>query len=480
MDSTWLRDLCQLVGEAYVITSPTEHERYVSDWFGRMAGSARAVVRPGTTAEVAAVVACCRRHGIPIVPQGGNTGLVGGALPDDSGTQLVLSLERMNRIRAMDPLGKTVTVEAGVLLVHVQDAARQQGLEFPLSMGSEGSCTVGGMLSTNAGGTAVLRYGNARALCLGLEVVTAEGDVVPGLRQLRKDNTGYDLRDLFIGAEGTLGIITAAVLSMVPAPKAKLSALVALESAEHAVALLERVQSQVGPLLSAFELISHACLNLVALHFPQLPYPFASPTPYAVLLELSDHESEEHTLALMEQVLGEALARGMATDVLLPQSLAQSDKFWDIREHIPLSQVKDGKNVKHDISLPIAAVPAFLTQAAHLITSLHADARVIAFGHLGDGNIHFNVAAPISQPPDDILQDKVRISNAIHELVDALNGSISAEHGIGQMKAHDLARFKNPVEMRLFHQIKQALDPEGIFNPGKILSAHNPSKAENP
>jgi FAD/FMN-containing dehydrogenase len=297
---------------------------------------------------------------------------------------------------------------------------------------------------------------------------------------LRKDNTGYDLRDLFIGAEGTLGIITAAVLSMVPAPKARLSALVALESAEHAVALLERVQSQVGPLLSTFELISHACLNLVALHFPQFPYPFASPTPYAVLLELSDHESEEHTLALMEQVLGEALAQGIATDVLVPQSLAQSDKFWDIREHIPLSQVKDGKNVKHDISLPIAAVPAFLTRADHLITSLHADARVIAFGHLGDGNIHFNVAAPIGQPPDYILQDKVRISNAIHELVDSLNGSISAEHGIGQMKAHDLARFKNPVEMRLFHQIKQALDPEGIFNPGKILNAHKPSKAENP
>lgn len=479
MDSTWLDELCALVGQAYVSTSPSQNERYVTDWFGRMTGQARAVVRPRTAAEVAAVVACCSRHGIPIVPQGGNTGLVGGAIPDDNGTQLVLSLERMNRIRAFDPLGKSVTVEAGVLLAQVQDAARQQGLEFPLSMGSEGSCTVGGMLSTNAGGTAVLRYGNARALCLGLEVVTADGDLMPGLRQLRKDNTGYDLRDLFIGAEGTLGIITAAVLSLVPAPKAKLSALVALERAEDALTLLELVQAQVGPLLSAFELISHACLELVSFHFPQLTYPFASRAAYAVLLELSDHESEEHTLTVLEKVLGEALARGVASDVLLPQSLSQSNKFWDIREHIPLSQVKDGKNVKHDISLPIAAVPSFLTQAEQLIKSLHADARIIAFGHLGDGNVHFNVAAPIGQSPDFILQDKTRISNIVHELVDALNGSISAEHGIGQMKVHDLARFKNSVEMRLFHQIKDALDPHGIFNPGKILSSHKLAKTNN-
>jgi FAD/FMN-containing dehydrogenase len=469
MYSIWQRELCELIGDAYVIINPSDQERYVTDWFGREAGVALAVVRPGCADEVAAVVACCHRHGVAIVPQGGNTGLVGGALPDRSGSQCVLSLERLNTIRSIDLAGKTITVEAGVLLAHVQEAAAREGLEFPLSMGSEGSCTIGGILSTNAGGTAVLRYGNARALCLGLEVVTADGDILPGLRQLRKDNTGYDLRDLFIGAEGTLGIITAAVLSMVPAPKAKLSAFVALESAEQAVALLDLVQAQVGPLLTAFELISNTCLNLVANYFPQMPYPFAMPTPYAVLMEVSDHESEAHAIILLERVLELAIERGLATDVLLPQSLVQSQKFWDIREHIPMSQVKDGKNIKHDISLPISEVPSFLAQAEGLVASLHAGARIIAFGHLGDGNLHFNVAAPTGHSTESIFQDKLHISNAIHELVTSLNGSISAEHGIGQMKAKELARFKSPVEMRLFKNIKKALDPDGVFNPGKIL-----------
>lgn len=469
MNLIWQSELRQVVGDAYVSFNPSEHERYVTDWFGREAGVAVAVVRPRCAEEVAAVVACCHRHSVSIVPQGGNTGLVGGALPDASGRQCVLSLERLNNIRSIDPAGKVITVEAGVLLAQVQNAASSEGLEFPLSMGSEGSCTIGGVLSTNAGGTAVLRYGNARALCLGLEIVTAEGEILNGLRPLRKDNTGYDLRDLFIGAEGTLGIITAAVLTMVPAPKAKLSAFVALESAEQAVALLDLVQAEVGPLLTAFELISNTCLQLVANYFPQMAYPFAQSTPFAVLLELSDHESEEHALTSIERVMERAIERGLATDVLLPQSLAQSKKFWDIREHIPLSQVQDGKNVKHDISLPISKVPLFLAQAERLIASLHPGARVIAFGHLGDGNLHFNVAAPLGQPIETIFQNKVAITDAINELVSSLNGSISAEHGIGKMKVQDLARFKSDVEMRLFRKIKQSLDPQCIFNPGKIL-----------
>jgi len=468
-DTRWHQEVAQLVGQANVVVDCAEQFRYVTDWFGRESGQARAVVRPRTTEEVAAVVMCCQRHGVPIVAQGGNTGLVGGALPDASGTQCVLSLVRMNSIREVDTAGKTLTVEAGVLLAHVQDAAKQAGYEFPLSMGSEGSCTIGGMLSTNAGGTAVLRYGNARALCLGLEVVTAHGEIVPGLRQLRKDNTGYDLRDLFIGSEGTLGIITAAVLTLVPTPKARLSALIAIDSPHAAVELLSMVQAQMGPLLTAFELISTVCLELVASHFPQMPYPFERRTPYAVLLELSDLESEQHAQALLETVLGNAIEQGLATDVLLPQSLGQSDKFWDIREHIPLSQVKDGKNVKHDISLPISDVPVFMERAAQLVESIHPGARIIAFGHLGDGNLHYNVAAPLGEEPDQIWHNKGPINDAVHSLVTSLQGSISAEHGIGRMKAADLRRFKSPVEMRLFQAIKKALDPKGILNPGKVL-----------
>lgn len=470
MESELQQELARIVGPAYVSFDKAEHDRYVSDWFGRESGLACFVIRPRTAQEVAKVVDCCRHHGVSIVPQGGNTGLVGGGLPDATGTQCVLSLERMSSVLALDPLGKTITVEAGAVLANVQAAATAQGMEFPLSMGSEGSCTIGGMLSTNAGGTAVLRYGNARALCLGLEVVTAEGEILHGLRRLRKDNTGYDLRDLFIGAEGTLGIITAAVLCLVPAPKVKLSALVSLESSRQAVALLELVQAQAGPLLTAFELISDRCLQLVASYFPQLPHPFERPTPYSVLLELSDHGSEAHASALMENVLAQAMERGLVIDALLPQSLAQSDKFWQIREHIPLSQVKDGKNVKHDISLPISEVATFLDCAEHLITSNYPGARIIAFGHLGDGNLHFNVAAPEGQSAEKILQHKTAISQSVHQLVSTLNGSISAEHGIGRMKVGELARFKSPLELRLFGSIKQALDPHGLFNPGKILA----------
>ena len=474
-DTALQHELSAIVGDAYALFDQGDHARYVNDWFGREGGRARCVVRPRSTAEVAAVVACCARHGVAMVPQGGNTGLAGGALPDDSAAQCLLSLERMTAVREIDPAGKTLTVEAGAVLAHVHAAARGQGMEFPLTMGSQGSATVGGLLSTNAGGTAVLRYGNARALCLGLEVVTPQGEVWNGLRRLRKDNTGYDLRDLYIGAEGTLGIITAAVLTLVPTPKARLAAMVSVTSPEQALLLLQAVQQRAGALLTAFELISDDCLRLVAQYFPQLPHPFgAQAAPWAVLLELSDHESEGHAFELMEGLLGEALEGGLVKDALIPQSLAQSARFWDMREHIPLAQVEDGKNVKHDISLPISAIPRFLQEAGPLLEALHPGARIIAFGHVGDGNLHYNVAAPPGRPPAEVLDRKDAIHATVHDLVVRLGGSISAEHGIGRMKAAELAHYKSPLEMRLFESVKRALDPLGLMNPGKVLLARQP------
>jgi FAD/FMN-containing dehydrogenase len=336
-------------------------------------------------------------------------------------------------------------------------------------MGSQGSATIGGLLSTNAGGTAVLRYGNARDLCLGLEVITAEGEIWNGLRSLRKDNTGYDLRDLFIGAEGTLGIITGAVLKLVPLPKARLSALLSLNSPSLAIQLLEYVQTKANSQLTAFELISDTCLNLVDQYFPQFAYPFSTKVPYCVLIEISDNESEEHAYELLNAILEEAFEMNLITDAIIPQSLAQSKRFWEIREHIPLSQVEDGKNIKHDISLPISKIPNFIEEAKKIILEQLPNARIIDFGHLGDGNLHYNVAAPKGENVDAFMKNKVVVNELIHDLVDQMGGSISAEHGIGANKAHELVKYKTPTELNLMKKIKAGLDPQGMFNPKKIL-----------
>jgi FAD/FMN-containing dehydrogenase len=336
-------------------------------------------------------------------------------------------------------------------------------------MGSQGSATIGGLLSTNAGGTAVLRYGNARDLCLGLEVITAEGEIWNGLRSLRKDNTGYDLRDLFIGAEGTLGIITGAVLKLVPLPKARLSALLSLNSPSLAIQLLEYVQTKANSQLTAFELISDTCLNLVDQYFPQFAYPFSTKVPYCVLIEISDNESEEHAYELLNAMLEEAFEMNLITDAIIPQSLAQSKRFWEIREHIPLSQVEDGKNIKHDISLPISKIPNFIEEAKKIILKQLPNARIIDFGHLGDGNLHYNVAAPKGENVDAFMKNKVVVNELIHDLVDQMGGSISAEHGIGANKAHELVKYKTPTELNLMKKIKAGLDPHGIFNPKKVL-----------
>lgn len=442
---------------------------FLTDWRGRFTGRARAVVLPATAEEVARIVKACAATRTPIVPQGGRTGLVLGSVPDASGDAVVLSLRRMNRIRAVDPGNRTMVVEAGCILYDIQQAACESGMLFPLSLAAEGSCTIGGNLATNAGGTAVLRYGNARDLCLGLEVVSAQGDIWDGLRALRKDNTGYALRDLFIGAEGTLGIITAAVLKLYPQPKAALTALVALDSPPAGLSLLNLLQDRCGPALTGFELMSDLCLQLVETHFPKLPHPFATRHPHYALVELASHESEDHAATLLESAVGAALDNNVARDAVLATSSAQALGLWQLREHIPLAQAAAGKNIKHDISLPVSSIPAFLERTDAALQQAFPGCQLVTFGHLGDGNLHYNVAPPGGRDHDAFLAHQDRVNRIVHDSVTAFGGSISAEHGIGALKRDELARTRSAVELDMMRAIKTALDPLGIMNPGKIL-----------
>jgi FAD/FMN-containing dehydrogenase len=458
-----------LVGDAHVLTSPDDVAAYLTDWRGRFTGRARAVVLPADTAQVAALVSLCAQERVPLVPQGGRTGLVLGSVPDASGNAVVLSLRRMQRVRALDAVNRTITVDAGCILQHVQQAASEAGLLFPLSLAAEGSCTIGGNLSTNAGGTAVLRYGNTRELCLGLEVVTPQGQVWDGLRGLRKDNTGFDLRDLFIGAEGTLGVITGAVMKLFPQPKAVVTALVALGSPRSALELLTLAQDRCGASLTGFELMSDVCLKLVARHFPQLPRPFAQAHPQYVLLELSSSESERHATELLEAAIGSAVERGIVDDAVVAGSIAQSTGLWQVREHISMAQAAEGKNIKHDISLPISRIADFIERTDAALLQAFPACQVVCFGHLGDGNLHYNVAPPAGEGHDDFLAHQQAINRIVHDSVVGFGGSISAEHGIGALKRDELARYKSAVELDLMRAIKTALDPLGIMNPGKIL-----------
>jgi FAD/FMN-containing dehydrogenase len=457
------------VGAAHVLVDQHDVAPFLTDWRGRFTGRARAVVLPADTVQVAAVVRACAAARVPIVPQGGRTGLVLGSVPDAGGDAIVLSLRRLNRIRAIDAANRTMTVEAGCILADVQAAASEAGMLFPLSLAAEGSCTIGGNLSTNAGGTAVLRYGNTRELCLGLEAVTAQGQVWDGLRGLRKDNTGYALRDLLIGAEGTLGVITAAVLKLYPAPKAALTALVALESPRHALELLGLLQARCGAALTGFELMSAFCLQLVATHFPDLPRPFAAAHPQYALVELSSNESAEHAQALLEAAVGAALESGVARDAVVATSTQQATGLWRLREHIPLAQAAAGKNIKHDISLPVSRIPDFIVQADAALQAAFPGCQPVTFGHLGDGNLHYNVAPPGGSGHEAFLEHQGAINRIVHDAVAACGGSISAEHGIGALKREELARYKSPVELDMMRAIKAALDPLGIMNPGKIL-----------
>jgi FAD/FMN-containing dehydrogenase len=439
------------------------------DWRKRWHGRALAVVRPGGTDEVAAVLRACVAHGVAVVPQGGNTGLVGGGVPDASGTQLLLSLTRLNRVREVDPDNLTLTAEAGCVLAQVQQSARDAGLLFPLSLAAEGSCTIGGNLATNAGGTQVLRYGNARELCLGLEVVTPAGDVWHGLSGLRKDNTGYDLRDLYIGSEGTLGVITAATLKLHPAPAATVTALAACASLDDAVRLLALARRRAGAALTGFEAMNALSLALVARHFAQLPQALA-PSPWTVLLDLSDAESEAHAQALLEALLGEGLERGAVTDAAVAQSLAQSRALWHLRESIPLAQAQEGLNIKHDIALPTSRIVAFCAATDAALQRAFPGSRLVNFGHLGDGNLHYNVQAPEGVEADDFLTThEDAVNQVVYDAVTSYGGSISAEHGIGALKRDELQRRKPAVALEAMRAVKRALDPLNVMNPGRVV-----------
>jgi len=460
-------DLRAVVGAAHVLQG--DLPAYELDWRKRYRGHSCAVVRPGSSAEVAAVLKICAAQRVAVVTQGGNTGLVGASVPDASGTQLLLSLTRMNRIRAVDAANLTMTVDAGCVLQTVQEAAAAQGLLFPLSLAAEGSCTIGGNLATNAGGTQVLRYGNARDLCLGLEVVNAQGELWDGLSGLRKDNTGYDLRHLFIGSEGSLGVITGATLKLYPRPAAVSTALAALATLDDAVAFLQLAQARLGPALTGFEVMSRYALGLVRKHFAQLTQPLP-PSDWTVLLEQSDSESEAHAHGLFESLLETALERELISDAAVAASLEQSKAMWHLRESIPMAQSVEGPNIKHDIALPISAISGFVARTDAALTHAFPGVRLVNFGHLGDGNLHYNV-----QPPDGVdataylSEFEPAVNRLVYDAVAAHAGSISAEHGIGVLKRDELSLRKSPVALQMMRALKQALDPHNLMNPGRLL-----------
>ncbi|MHC9237728.1 FAD-binding oxidoreductase [Pseudooceanicola sp. 502str34] len=455
-----------IVGASYVTSDAGDMALRVVEDRGLYKGLALALVRPGTTQEVADIVKACRAAAVPIVPQGGNTGLVGGGVPQGA---VIFATDRMNRIREVDPLNSTMTVEAGCILLTLQQAAEEAGRLFPLSLASEGSCQIGGNLSTNAGGTAVLRYGNTRELVLGLEVVLPDGELLSDLNGLRKNNTGYDLKNLFIGAEGTLGIITAAVLKLFPKPATRSTAMVACEGPDAALALYDRMRAQAADSLSTFEYIERMALQMVLDHAPGCTDPMAEVHPAYCLVELTSPDANADLDARMEAVLGEAFEAEEVFDAVIGASEAQRNALWNLREHLSESQKPEGASIKHDVAVPVSKVAEFLHVAPDACRAHMPSVRVVPFGHFGDGNLHFNLSRPLDMTDAEFLEEYPAFNRIVHDIVAGMNGSISAEHGIGMVKRKELRRYKDPVALKLMDTIKQALDPEGLMNPGKVL-----------
>ncbi|MGY1827229.1 MULTISPECIES: FAD-binding oxidoreductase [unclassified Blastococcus] len=467
--SALLERLRAAVGDAGLVTDPGQLAGYLGDWRGAYSGRAAAVVRPASTEEVAAVVRVCAAEGAAVVPQGGNTGLCGGAVPDASGRQVVVSLDRLRRVRAVDPVDQTITVEAGVVLQAVQEAAAAVGCLFPLSLGSEGSCTIGGNLSTNAGGTAVLRYGTMRDLTLGLEVVLPDGRVWNGLRGLRKDNTGYDLKQVFIGAEGTLGLVTAAVLKLFPAVRSRATAWVAVGSVRAAVDLFGIVRALCGDRLTGFEIMSRQSVEFVLRHGPGARDLFGAVHPWYVLVELGDTLPDAGLDGLLESALGGAFERDVAEDAVVASGSAQAAALWGLREGISEAQNFEGPSLKHDVTVPVSSIPAFVERTDRALRAAVPGIRIVTYGHVGDGNLHYNLSKPVDADDDAFRRRADELARVVYDSTSAFGGSISAEHGLGQSKRDVIADYKDALELDLMRGIKQLLDPGGLMNPGKVL-----------
>ncbi len=461
--------LAAIVGAAGLVTDPAEMTLYLTDWRDLFQGRAAAIVRPASSEEVAAVVRLCAGTRTPIVPQGGNTGMCGAATPDASGNAIVVALGRMNRIIELDTLNNTMTVEAGCILANVQQAALDADRFFPLSLGAEGSCQIGGNLATNAGGSNVLRYGNTRDLVLGLEVVTADGRVWDGLRGLRKDNTGYDLKHLFIGAEGTLGIITKAVLKLFPRPRASVTAIAAVRSAEAAVELLALLRKHCGDRVSGFEIFSRNCLDMVLRQIPGTRDPLPQVEPWYILAELTDTREGQALRDEFEHALTAGVERRLVSDAVVAANEQQAQAFWRLRDTIPDAARVEGLVYRHDVAVAVSRIPEFIATASHALEARFPGVRIICFGHVGDGNLHFNAFVPGRERTDPQARAATDVNRVVHDIVYRLGGSVSAEHGIGQAKRGELERYKGGVELELMRALKQTLDPHNLMNPGKVL-----------
>lgn len=464
-----LRAFVDIVGEANALTRPEDIKPYLTENRGLYHGASPLVLKPGSTQEVSDILKLASETGTAIVPVSGRTGLVGGQVPREESQDVLLSLERMNKIREVDPVADVIVADGGAILADVQKAAEAHDRLFPLSLGSEGSCRIGGNLATNAGGTAVLAYGNMRQLCLGLEVVLPTGEIWDGLRRLKKDNSGYDLRDIFIGAEGTLGVITGAVLKMVPRPRGKQVAYVGLASPEAALALFEKASQRCGSALTGFELMPRIGIEFTTRHIPGVRDPLASVHPWYALVDISTSDSAETAETMMQELLAEAFEAGLVSDAAIAASLAQQDAFWHLRESMSEAQKPEGGSIKHDVSVPVSRIPAFLAEADAAVHALMPDARICAFGHLGDGNIHYNISQPVGADKAAFIARWREVNAVVHAVVHKHTGSISAEHGVGQLKRDELAASRPAIETELMRRIKQAFDPAGIMNPGKVI-----------